>query len=159
MAGKEWRGSEISCGLPAYPRRDRPPPEARGGRLRLGPQSLRFAIAGGGDNSNTIPAFKTSLTIHVAALRDEGPCSYRSFTGRAGGAATDSLRTRPARQPSEGSARAPLRALCPMLQGFTGGAFCRAAPPPEPWVGNDLGAARDGSRARPRATGYPKRLA
>ena len=66
--GKEWRGSEISCGLKAYPRRDRPPPEARGGRLRLGPQSPQFAIATDGDNSNTIPASKTSLTLHLAAL-------------------------------------------------------------------------------------------
>ena len=93
----------------------------------------------------SIPAFKSSLTLHVTALRDEGPCSYRSFTGRADGAATDSLRSRPARQPLEGSVRAPIRALCPMLQGFTGGALCRAAPPPEPWVGNDLRQREEGA--------------
>jgi hypothetical protein len=49
------------------------PSQREGGRLRLEHQSPRFAIAADGDNSDTVPAAKSSLTLRLTALHEGGP--------------------------------------------------------------------------------------
>src|SRR6187402_1647146 len=61
MAGKSGGGRRLVAASRAYPRHDRPPPEARGGRLRLGPQSPRFASPQTGTTQIQSPPENTHL--------------------------------------------------------------------------------------------------